>query len=141
MCQRERPHLVQLGLFASLGCLKSAQPAGCRDQETKQSLRVTAADMDQLAQVVERQNVTRLVINGVYHRPGHGDEFAHSEKDNEAQNQFTDTMIHEPRRYGCIIYYNHIVKMSPWGREEMSTEQANSNADMFFLLFPFSLPL
>ena len=80
MCQRERPHLVQLGLFASLGCLKSAQPAGCRDQETKQSLRVTAADMDQLVQVVERQNVTRLVINGVYHRPGHGDEFAHSEK-------------------------------------------------------------
>ena len=31
-------------------------------------------------QVVERQNVTRLVINGVYHRPGHGDEFAHTEK-------------------------------------------------------------
>lgn len=93
--------------------------------------------MDQLVQVVERQNVTRLVINGVYHRPGHGDEFAHSEKEKEAQNQFTDTMIHEPKRYGCIIYYNHIVKMSPWGREEMSTEQANPKADMFFLLFSF----
>ena len=40
--------------------------------------------MDQLVLVVERQNVTRLVINGVYHRPGHGDEFAHSEKEKEA---------------------------------------------------------
>ena len=85
---------------------------------------VSTYGVDERIKIVERQNVTRLVINGVYHRPGHGDEFAHTEKRRKkkaAQNQFTDTMIHEPRRYGCIIYYNHIVKMSPWGREEMST--------------------
>ena len=137
LCKRDRPHLFQLGLFASLGCLKSAPPAWCRDLETKQSLRVTAADMDQLVLVVERQNVTRLVMNGVCHHPRHGDEFTHPEKENEAQNQFTDTMIHEPKRHGCIHYYNHVVKMSPWVREEMSTEQANSNAEMFFLLSSF----